>query len=197
VDNVHNEISDEDLKAAFRETKTHVNISAEELKRIYAIAFRHAKTRIVSKLRVEDVMTGDVISIQKYDDINLAVKILSENNISGIPVVDKQNHVMGLISEADVLSTVGVRRGHTFKDIIKHILGEPLPERKMGDLVGDIMTSPDITTKRDADISDVAKIMDEMRIKRLPVVDGDNRLIGIISRGDIVKAMSQRRSPSA
>ena len=54
------------------------------------------------------------------------------------------------------------------------------------------MTSPAITTKRDADISDVAKIMDEMRIKRLPVVEGDNRLLGIISRGDIVKAMSRR-----
>lgn len=192
MDNVHDEISDEDLKAAFMETKTYMNISAEELKKIYAIAFRHAKARIVSKLRVEEVMTRDVISVKKYDDINLVVKILSENNISGIPVVDKQNYVMGIISEADVLSTVGVRRAHTFKDIVKHILGEPLPERKLGDLVGDIMTSPAVSTKPDVDISDVAKTMDEMRIKRLPVVDGDNRLVGIISRGDIVKAMSQR-----
>ncbi|MCX5717941.1 MAG: CBS domain-containing protein [Nitrospirae bacterium] len=192
MDNNQNDISGEDLRAALREVKTYIDITEEDLKKIYEIALRHAKERLVSKVLVRDVMTKDVIVVQKYDDIHKAAKILSENNISGLPVVDKENYVAGVISEADILLTAGMRRGHTFKDVLRHILGEPLPERKSGDLVGDIMSSPAITTKPDVEISEVARVLDEKRIKRLPVVDNENKLIGIISRADIVRAMSKK-----
>ncbi len=191
-DNIHEEISDEDLMAALKETKTYSDITAEDLKKIYATAFKHAKSRIVSKIRVRDVMNREVVSVQKFDDINQAAKILAESNISGLPVVDKENRVIGIISEADVLSMVGARRGHTFKDIVRHLFGEPLPERKMGDLVGDIMTAPAVTIKPDVDISEAAKVMDEKRIRRLPVIDDENKLIGIISRRDIVRAIIRK-----
>ncbi|SPQ00508.1 conserved hypothetical protein [Candidatus Sulfobium mesophilum] len=190
--NIHEEISDEDLIAALKETKTYCDISTEDLKKIYATAFKHAKSRIVSKIRVRDVMNEKVVAVQKFDDINKAAMILSEGNISGLPVVDKENRVIGIISEADVLSMMGARRGHTFKDIINHLFGEPMPERRMGDLVGDIMTAPAVTIRPDVDISEAAKLMDEKRIRRLPVIDGDSRLIGIISRRDIVRAIIRK-----
>ncbi len=191
-DNIHEEISDEDLIAALKETKTYSAITTEDLKKIYATAFKHAKSRIVSKIRVMDVMNKEVVAVQKFDDINQAAKILSENNISGLPVVDKENRVIGIISEADVLSMMGARRGHTFKDIIRHLFGEPLPERKMGDLVGDIMTAPAVTIRPGVDITEAAKVMDEKRIRRLPVVDDDGKLLGIISRRDIVRAIIRK-----
>ncbi len=183
------EISEEDLRAALIEIKTYVDIPEEDLRKIYAIALRHAQERVALKMSVNDVMTRDVIAIAKSADINEAARLLSENRISGMPVVDKENMVLGVISEADILSLAGMKEGHTFKDIMRHILGEPLPERRKGNIVGDIMSSPAITTRPDADIRDVAKILDDKRIKRLPVVDGRNRLIGIISRADIVRAM--------
>jgi len=154
------------------------------------LAHGRLETGIGSGILVRDVMTRDVISIVKYENINNAVKSLSEHNISGLPVVDRENRVIGIISEADILSMVGMRKGHTFKDILRHLLGEPLPERKMGDLVGDIMNSPAVTIKPQANIDEAAKIMDERRIKRLPVVDDNNKLLGIISRADIVRAVS-------
>ncbi len=86
----------------------------------------------------------------------------------------------------------GMKHGHTFKDIVRHILGEPLPERKAGNKVGDVMTSPAITARPDADIKEVARVLDEKRIKRLPVVDDGNKLIGIISRADIVRATGKK-----
>ncbi len=191
-DKVHVEISEEDLMAALKETKTYTQISADDLKKIYAIAFRHAKSRLAAKILVRDVMTEDVIAVQKFDDISRAARILSEHNISGLPVVDKENHVIGIISEADVLAMMGTQRKHTTKDFIRHLLGHPLPERKMGDLVGDIMTPTPVTINPDADISEAAKMMDERRIRRLPVVDSENILIGVISRRDILKAISRK-----
>lgn len=72
------------------------------------------------------------------------------------------------------------------------MLGEQLPERKLGDIVGGIMTSPAATIKPRANIAEAAQIMDEKKIRRLAVVDGQNRLVGIISRADILKAVLRK-----
>jgi CBS domain-containing protein len=72
------------------------------------------------------------------------------------------------------------------------MLGEPLPERRVGDLVGDIMTSPALTIKPDANIADAVRIMDEKRIRRLTVVDEENTVIGILTRADILKAVIKK-----
>ena len=185
------DISDEDFRAALKEIKTYVDITEGDLKTIYTIALRHARERLAHKALVNEVMTKEVIAVKKYDDIQEAARLLSENRISGLPVIDADNLVIGVVTEADILALTGIKDGHNFKDILRHILGEPLPERKTGHLVGDIMTSPAITTRPDTDIKEVAKILDGKRIKRLPVVDERNKLIGIISRADIVRAMGK------
>ena len=185
------EVSDEDLRDALKEMKTYVDVTEEDLKRIYSIALKHAKKRLESKIAVGDIMTRRVVTAKMDSDIHDVSALLSENRISGLPVVDEGNHVIGVVSEADVLSMAGMERGHSFKDILRHILGEPLPRRKQGNRVGEIMSSPAITTSAEADIREVASIMESKGIKRLPVVDGENRLLGIISRGDIVRAMSK------
>lgn len=196
MDNMDNtsknlEISDEDLMTALREMKTYVDITEEDLKKIYSIALMHAKERLAPKTSVGEVMTKDVITVKKDADIHEVSRLLSENRISGVPVVNDENSVIGIITEADVLSMAGMKHGHTFKDIIRHILGEPLPERREGERVEDVMTSPSITTTPNAYIREVAKILNEKRIKRLPVIDEKGKLVGIISRADIVRAMGK------
>lgn len=192
MDNNRNEISDEDLRAALREVKTYIDITEEDLKKIYEIALRHAKERLALKIPVKAVMTPAVIAVKEDSDINEAARLLSDGNISGMPVVDEGNHVIGVITEADILSTAGMEKGYTFKDILRHILGEPQRKSKTGNKVKDMMTAPAITTKPDRDVREVAGILDEKRIKRLPVVDDENRLIGLISRADIVRAYNKK-----
>jgi CBS-domain-containing membrane protein len=189
---IHYEITDDDLKVAIKETKAYVNITAEQLKNIYAVAFRLAKARMASSIVVMDIMTKDVISIGKFDDVDDAIRMLSENNISGLPVVDRENRVIGVITEADILSVTGIKKEATFMDIIKHLFRGSMPEQRMGDYVGDVMSTPAVTVRPDDDICVAAKAMDENRVKRLPVVDEDNRLLGVISRADIVRALSNK-----
>jgi sulfide:quinone oxidoreductase len=152
----------------------------------------HLRSTMGFEMFVEDVMTRNVISVLKYDSVVHAAHILSEKNISGLPVVDRENNVIGIITQADILSIVGMRKEHTFKDLLKHILGERLPERKIGDIVADIMASPAVTLPPRANIAEAAQIMDEKKIRRLPVVDDGNKLIGIISRADILKAVLRK-----
>jgi len=141
---------------------------------------------------VQEVMTKEIIAVQKYESVLHVADILSEKNISGLPVVDKGNRVIGIITQADILSVVGIRKEHTLKDLLKHMLGEPLPEKKVGDIVADIMASPAVTIKPNASIAVAAQILDEKRIRRLPVVDDNNVLIGLISRADILKAVIKK-----
>jgi CBS-domain-containing membrane protein len=183
------EISDEDLRAARKEMKTYVDITDDDLKRIYAIALGHAEQRVARRVSVRDVMTRNVIKIRDNADFSEVTNLLSENRISGLPVVDGENRVIGIITEADVLSMAGMQQGHAFKDIIRHILGEPLPGTKRNKSLREAMSSPAITTGPDADIREVALTLDEKRIKRLPVVDEQGKLIGVISRADIVRTI--------
>lgn len=155
-------------------------------------AGRHIKSAIGTELLVQDVMTKDVLSITKFEPIMKVADILAEKNISGLPVVDKENKVIGIITQADILSMIGVSREHTFKDVLKHMLGESLPERRIGDHVGDIMTSPALTVKPTAKIAEAVRIMDEKRIRRLTVADEKNVLIGILTRADILKAVIKK-----
>jgi CBS domain-containing protein len=152
----------------------------------------HISSTIGFEMLVRDVMTKGVISVTKFESIMHVADILMEKNISGLPVVDKDKKVVGIITQADILSMVGVGREHTFKDLLKYMLGEPLPERRLGDHVGDIMTSPALTVNPGANIAEAVRIMDEKKIRRLTVVDEKQVLIGILTRADILKAVIKK-----
>lgn len=195
MDEIHEQcaFSDEDLRAALKEMRGYVDVTEDDLKKIYAIALRHAAQRVARRIMVRDVMTQNVIKVGEDADINEVTALLSENRISGLPVVDGQDRVIGVITEADVLSMAGMKKEHSFRDILKYILGEPLPAPGSGGKrIKDAMSSPAITTGPESDIRDVALIIDEKRIKRLPVVDEQGRLIGLISRADIVRVIGTK-----
>jgi len=186
------EFTDEDLREALKEMGSYVDVTEEDLKKIYAFALKHARQRLAETVSVAEAMNRNVVAVREDDEIALAVRYLSENKISGLPVIDKYDLVIGVVSEADILSAAGMESNFTFKDIIRSLLGEPIAGHRKGDKVGDIMSAPAITIREDSDIREAAKILSKRRIKRLPVVDDAGRLIGIISRADIIKAAQQR-----
>ena len=190
--NVCSPPSEEDLRAALKEMKAYMDVTEEDLQKIYEIALRHAQGRLASQVPVKNVMTTNVITVTQDADLHEAARILSDKRISGMPVVDDSNHVIGIISEADILMLAGMKKGHTFKDIVRSILGEPVPARKGGNKVKDVMSLPPITSRSDDDIAGAAKVLEEKRIKRLPVVDDEGKLIGIISRADIVRTIGKK-----
>ncbi|KPQ43485.1 MAG: inosine-5'-monophosphate dehydrogenase [Candidatus Methanoperedens nitroreducens] len=186
------ELESEDLHAALEELHQYVDITEEDLQKIYTIALIHAKKRLTLKVSVKDMMTTNVIYISKDADIHEAARIRSENRISGMPVVDEEKHVIGIVTEADILYSTGMKKSHDFRDILRHVLGEPHPKIRNGGKVEEIMTTQVITISPDRDIREVARILDEKRIKRLPVVDENNKLIGIISRANIVRYLGKQ-----
>ncbi len=184
-------LKEEDLRAALKEMKVYVDITEGDLERIYEIALRHARQRIASQIKVKEVMTVNVIAVKRDSDLSEAAQLLSDNMISGMPVLDDDGRVIGVISEADLLLLLGIKKGHTFKDIVRNILGEPL-RPNAADRVESVMSTPPLTVGPDEDIRNAAAILDARRIKRLPVVDGNGKLIGIVSRADIVRTIGRK-----
>jgi len=133
-------------------------------------------------------MTKRVITLTKDADLHEAARLLSENKISGMPVVDEVNRVIGVISEADLLRLSGMKEDHTFKDIIFRILGKTERPKPAGDRVEHGMSRPAITIGPEEDIRNAARILHKRRIKRSRCGcrrEADGRAF----REDIVRAM--------
>lgn len=187
-------IEDEDIRAALKDMRTYIDITEEDLKKIFELAIEHARRRLKKRIPVSDVMTRDVITVKKDMNIKDVARLLSEKRISGVPVVDDLNRVIGIVTEADIIFQTGQKRSRGLREFLRELIGEPHPKdikEPLSDLrVEDIMSTPVITATSDMDIRDVAAIFAEKRIKRIPVIDPDGKLIGIISRQDIVRAVS-------
>jgi CBS domain-containing membrane protein len=182
-------VTRDDAEAALRDLGTYIDISPDDLQTLCLLAIKRAEQRMAQSMPVREVMTTKVISVRREADLHEASRLLSENRISGLPVVDDELRVIGVITEKDVMAMTGIGRGHTTKDLIRHLLGEPLPRRHEGGKVEDFMSSPAITVPPETGIRQAAAIMNERGVKRLIVVEGDGRLAGIIARADIVRVI--------
>lgn len=147
---------------------------------------------------VADVMTRDPIVVQPETPLNEAIKILAERRISGLPVVNESEKLIGVISESDLMwQETGVTPPAYIKilDSVIYLENPAKYERDLhkalGQTVGEVMTSRDLlTVKPDKPLREAAQLMHERKVHRLPVVNGDGKVIGVLTRGDIVRFMA-------
>jgi CBS domain-containing protein len=143
---------------------------------------------------VSTIMTQDVITVSPEESVTEVARLLWENKISGMPVVENE-HVVGMITEYDLIARESEYDGPLyipFLDAFFRVPGsgdEELLRRILATSVRELMSMPVITVESDATVQDVATIMYEERINGIPVVDSENQLLGIVSRADIVRLM--------
>jgi CBS domain-containing protein len=145
---------------------------------------------------VADVMSRDPITVKPQTPIKEAIKILAEQSISGLPVVDDAGKVVGVISETDLLwQETGVEPPLyiVFLDSVIYLENPARYDQELhkalGQTVGEVMSTHPIMVKSDQPLRKAAKLMQEKAVRRLAVTDNDNQLIGILTTGDIVRAM--------
>ncbi len=136
---------------------------------------------------VRDVMTSDVVSVRDGTPYREIVEILVERNVSSVPVVDDSRRVSGIVSEADLLHKIEFSGDENERHLFERRSRRTARAKAHGEAAADLMTSPAIMIQPGATLAAAAKLMDDERVKRLPVVDGDGRLMGIVSRRDLLK----------
>jgi CBS domain-containing protein len=133
---------------------------------------------------VADVMTRKVVSVGPEATYTEIVDAVVGNGVSAVPVVDVSGHVVGVVSEADLLPRVEA----TAADYRRTRLGRHTLDHKAHAMrAAELMTAPPITTVPEAPVATAARTMESAHVKRLPVVDADGRLIGIVSRRDLLR----------
>ncbi len=146
---------------------------------------------------VAEIMTREPIVVTPATPLKEAIQILAERHISGLPVVDEQGNLVGVISESDLMwqetgaepppyvmvldSIIYLQNPHKYEQEIHKALGQT---------VGEVMTSHVTTIKPQQTISEAAHVLQQKQVHRLPVLDNAGKLIGILTRGDIIRAMA-------
>jgi CBS domain-containing protein len=154
----------------------------------------------VDELKVREIMTTDVITVKPETTVGELADILAQNKISGVPVVDGQGRVLGMVSEADIIlqdadlhfpyyiqfleSVIYLQSVHKFEERFRKAFGTKVSEVMSGEVVA---VSPETTVR------EVATLMADRNVNRLPVTENE-KLVGIVTRGDIVRAIAEHRA---
>jgi CBS domain-containing protein len=136
---------------------------------------------------VKDVMTTNVIAVRKNATFKEMAARLREHRVSAFPVVDDDNYVIGVVSEADLLPKEALDVDSKGGGILHH--REHV--KAAGLTAADLMTKPPVTVGPNDFVSQAARLMYSRRVKRLPVVDSDGCLVGIVSRADVLSVYSR------
>jgi len=142
-----------------------------------------------------EIMSREVISISPEEKVDEAARILVENKISGLPVVDANNHVVGIITEKDLIIRASELKVPFYITLFDGIIFLENPIRFNNDVkkyiatqVKDAMTRKVFVVEEDTPVSEIVEIMQKRAINRVPVVRND-KLVGIITRNDILKSL--------
>nr|BFD95360.1 CBS domain-containing protein [Kitasatospora sp. Xyl93] len=133
---------------------------------------------------VESVMTSPVVLVSPETGFREIVALLSEYDITGVPVVDPEGRPLGVVSEADLLRTLAAQEDPA------SLLPAPesAPAGPDGEVTAaDLMTTQPVCTTPDTSVVAAARLMSRHGLKRLPVLDEEGRVIGMVSRGDLLR----------
>jgi len=151
--------------------------------------------------KARDIMSSPPISIHEDKTLREAIELLAEHRFSGLPVVNNEGKIVGIISDTDI-----IRYSEKIK-VVPHtnLSGWISPYVDVSTLatmrkgmdslhqtrVSEVMTKKVFTVNEEAEATDIARLMNRRNINRIPVVDGNNKLVGVVTRADMVQCMAK------
>lgn len=154
-------------------------------------------------MQARDVMTHCVVTITPEAPVREAIARMISHQVSGMPVVDAEGRLAGIVSEGDFLRRHELRTDAPPRRWLELLLGPGAPAedyaRSHGLTVGEVMSSEVVSVSPDAELREIVHLMDEHAVKRVPVIE-DGRVVGIVTRADLMSALAVvlgARKPSA
>jgi CBS domain-containing membrane protein len=175
----------EDLLSALADMDGFIDVSGEDLTRIYALATLHAHQRGLGKITLGRIMTREIVTIRPETELQEIWELMREHRIRGMPVMDHENRMVGMVSVVDFLKLADWRMRDSIGQRVKLFLRRkkpPAPAER-------IMSAPVITLPEDAPLTDAFLIFAEKGINHLPILDAEGRLSGIVTRLDLLAAL--------
>ncbi len=182
-----------DLKAALAQMNTYIDVSQNDLSKIYALAALESKKRRMGLIYCRDIMSHPVLSAEFGTSLGEAWATMHRNKIKSLPVVDRAKRVIGIVTVTDF-----VKEAHDFNEdgaiherLMQLIKRTTTLTSDKAEVVGQVMTKPAVTVSEETHILSLVPIFAERGIHHLPVVNGERRLIGMITRYDVMQALHE------
>jgi CBS-domain-containing membrane protein len=136
-----------------------------------------------------EIMTPDVLAVTEDAPFTTVAKILTEHHVNAVAVLDRECRVVGVVSEADLMCKAAAKEPAEEVSPFLETRGERASRAKAGGVVArDLMSAPAVTVTATASVADAAQELCQGQYRQLPVVDNAGRLVGMISRADLVQA---------
>jgi CBS domain-containing membrane protein len=184
------DISEQDIIEAMKTLQGYVDITPGDFKQIYQIAYTMVINRLLNTVTAAELMTKTVLLVEQTMSLVQAASILAESQVSGAPVIDDQKKIVGIVSEKDFLEEMGFGSNPSFMQIATHCLHDKscMIGNLRGRAVADIMTKPPIVGAPEMTIGDISTIFTKQKINRLPIIDKNGLIVGIVTRTDLAHA---------
>ena len=181
----------EDFIHALEEIGTFVDITVDDLMDVNSRAEKYARKRITENFQVSDIMKAPVETMKKDGLLLDLAELFVTHRISGVPVINDQGQLVGLVTEADLLRALGLTERHPSHSLwhsLENMFSHHLDLREVDGEVGDVMTTNVVTVTPEQTLHDVLSLMNKHSIKRVVVCDSQQQVVGMITRSDLVRA---------
>ncbi len=180
----------EDLEYALREMNEYVDVSREDLSRIFNLSATHARRRRMGEILCGEIMTPKVVSAEYGDKVEDLWKLMWQHKIRSIPVVDHRRQVIGIVTIADFLNQVKEEDGRPLARRLRSFLKPSAGlHADKPEYAGHVMTSPVVTVREDQHILDLFPVFYEKGIHHLPVVNEAGELVGMLTPKNLLAAL--------
>jgi CBS domain-containing membrane protein len=185
----------EDLNEVLRENNQLLDISRDDLEKIFQQTEMHAYRRRFGEIRCQDIMKKEVVTVEFGTELEEAWTLLRKHNIKALPVVNKSQLVIGIITQVDFMKNANLEVYDNFEGKLKQFIRRTAGHHSdKPEVVGQIMTSPVVTANRHMHIIELIPLMTQHRIlHHIPVLDDAQKLVGIVTQSDLVSALYHGR----
>ena len=193
--------SDESLNQAIAAMDTFIDISRQDLKEIYAHALQHSHTHNLGDIRCHEAMHSPTICVEYGAELETVWQLFEQHNIRGVPVVDSFERIIGIVTVSNFVHNADQLTADekSENNSSQHKMAEQLAllrkrtpgfESDKPEVAGQIMSSPVITAQENDRLADLAPLFTQHAIHHIPVVNDKRKLVGMLTREDILAARS-------
>ena len=183
-------INQADLHNALKQMDTFLDVSEEDLGQIYKMAGMQAYRRKMGEITCADIMSRDLVTAEYGTELEEAWAQLRYHKIKAIPVVDRSQRVIGIITLVDFLKRANLKTYETFQDkLVEFIKRSTGMTSDKPEAVGQIMAEPVYSAKDTMHIVELVPLLSERGLHHIPIVNAERRLVGMVTQSDLIAAL--------
>jgi CBS domain-containing membrane protein len=190
----HTGVSEQDVEQALQNRDTFMDVSSGDLSKLLTDVQKNSFKRHSGEITCADIMVSDGLAVEYGTDVEQAWGIMQSENLKAIPVIDKSRRIIGILTKHDFFKFINVNANETVQEkFLAFIRRTPDISTTKPESVGHIMASPVTVLPENTHIAELIPLMSNMGHRQIPIVNSENRLVGMVHQANLIAALYDER----